>query len=91
MDRVGQDFHISPQTASADHRGASALCPRAGGEPAPFKVERWDFHELHVAEIAASANLLIIVAKAAFKAAAEQYPGARLTLRQGIRVIEKTD
>ena len=39
-------------------------------------------------EIVANASL-IMIGHAAFHAAVEQYPGARLTLRQGIRVIQK--
>jgi len=59
-------------------------------EPQPFKVERWDWKDTHVEEIVASASL-IMIGKAAFAAAVEQYPGTRLTLRQGARVIEKRD
>ena len=57
-------------------------------EPANFKVEKWDWRNQHVEEIVATTSLLL-VARAAFQAAREQYPGAQLTLRQGIRVIEQ--
>jgi hypothetical protein len=60
------------------------------GEPAKYKVERWDWKEAHVEEIVASASL-IVIGRAAFHAAVEQYPGTRLTLRQGIRVILKSE
>jgi hypothetical protein len=83
-------FRISSKTAPLIIEPLRHYARAQVGEPASFKVERRDFHELHVEEIVASANL-ILVAKAAFKAAAEQFPGARLTLRQGIGVIEKTD
>ena len=43
----------------------------------------------HVEEIVASASL-IMIGRAAFHAAVEQYPGASLTLRQGTRVILKS-
>ena len=57
------------------------------GEPAKYKVEKWE--DVHVEEIVASANL-VMIAHAAFHAAVEQYPGTRLTLRQGARVILKS-
>jgi hypothetical protein len=53
-----------------------------------YKVERWDWKDAHVEEIVASASL-IMIGRAAFDAAVEQYPGVRLTLRQGARVIAK--
>ena len=39
--------------------------------------------------IASAAN--VIVGRGAYQAACRQYPQARLTLRQGIRVIEETE
>jgi hypothetical protein len=56
-------------------------------EPANYKIEKWVFREQHVEEIAASTSRLL-VGRAAFSAAAEQYPGARLIPRG---VIEKAD
>ena len=87
--RASKGFRISAKTAPLIIEALRHYARAQVGEPASFKVERWDFYEQHVEEIVASANL-ILVAKAAFKAAAEQYPSARLTLRQGIRVIEKS-
>ena len=58
------------------------------GEPANYKVERWDWKDLHVEEIVASASL-IMIGQAAFHAAVDEYPGARLTLRQSARVVLK--
>ncbi len=58
------------------------------GEPANYKVERWDWKDAHVEEIVASASL-IMIGHAAFHAAVERYPQNRLTLRQGTRVILK--
>ena len=59
------------------------------GEPAKYKVEKWDLQGAHVEEVVASASL-IMIGHAAFHAAVEQYPGASLTLRQGTRVILKS-
>jgi hypothetical protein len=59
------------------------------GEPAKYKVERWDWKDSHVEEIVASASL-IMIGQAAFHAAVEQYPRTRLTLRQGARVTLKS-
>jgi hypothetical protein len=58
------------------------------GESAKYKVEKWDWKDAHVEEIVASASL-IMIGRAAFHAAVEQYPQNRLTLRQGTRVILK--
>jgi hypothetical protein len=62
--------------------------PMQVGEPAKYKVERWGWKDSHVEEIVASASL-IMIGRAAFQAAVEQYPRNRLTLRQGARVILK--
>ena len=45
-------------------------CPHAG-EPAKYKVERWDGKDSHVEEIVASASL-VMIGQAAFYAAIEQ-------------------
>jgi hypothetical protein len=56
----------------------------------PFKVEQWDPEGNQIERvIARAANL--IVGRRAFEAACRQYPKARLTLRQGIRVIDETE
>ena len=56
----------------------------------PFKVEQWDRDGNRIeGVIARAANL--IVGRRAYEAACRQYPEARLTLRQGIRVVEKTE
>ena len=44
--------------------------------------------DAHVEETVATTTL-VMIGHAAFPAAVEQYPGARLTLRQGARVILK--
>jgi hypothetical protein len=83
-------FRVSPQTAPIVIEALRLHARMHVGEPASYKVERWNFHEQHVEEIVASADL-IVIGRAAFEAAREQFPGARLTLRQGIRVILKTE
>ncbi len=56
------------------------------GEPAKYKVERWDWKDSHVEEIVASASL-IMIGQAAVRAAVEPYPRrTRLTFCQGARV-----
>jgi hypothetical protein len=52
------------------------------GEPAKYKVERWDWNDSHVEEIVAPASL-IMIGQAAFRAAVEQYPDTRLTFAAG--------
>jgi hypothetical protein len=54
----------------------------------PFKIEQWDRDGNQIEHVIASAAN-VIVGRSAFEAARRQYPKARLTLRQGIRVIEK--
>jgi hypothetical protein len=55
----------------------------------PFKVEQWDRNGRIERVIARAANL--IVGRSAYEAACRQYPNARLTLRQRIRVIDETE
>ena len=52
------------------------------GEPASYKVERWDGKDAHVEEIVASASL-ILIGHAAFHAAVEQYPRLAAHLAAG--------
>jgi hypothetical protein len=47
-----------------------------------YRIDRWDVTE-HVAEIDD-----LTVAKAIYEAACKQWPGANITLRQGVRFIE---
>jgi hypothetical protein len=51
-------------------------------EGASHKLEKWDWKDSRAEEIVASASLTMI-GRAAFAAAVEQHPGARLTLRHG--------
>ncbi len=56
----------------------------------PFKVEQWDRDGNRIERmIARAANL--IVGRSAYEAACRVYPKGRLTLRQGIRVIDETE
>jgi hypothetical protein len=87
--RVMRGFRVSPQTAPIVVEALRLYARMHAIEPANFKVEKWDWRNQHVEEIVATTSLLL-VARAAFDAARGQYPGAQLTLRQGIRVIEKT-
>jgi hypothetical protein len=86
--RKQRGFGISPETAPLVIEALRLYARRHAGEPAEYKVERWDLQGAHVEEIVASANL-IMIGHAAFHAAVEQYPGASLTLRQCTRVILK--
>ena len=87
--RKQRGFGISPETAPLVIE-ALRLCARMKtGEPAKYKVEKWDLQGAHVEEIVATASLAMI-GHAAFHAAVEQYPNTSLTLRQGARVILKS-
>ena len=86
--RVARGFRVSPQTALVIVEALRLYARMHAVEPANFKVEKWDWRNQHVEEIVATTSLLL-VARAAFDAAREQYPNARLTLRQGIRVIDQ--
>ena len=67
----------------------SGTSPMATDEDLPFKVEEWHRDGNRIERvIARAANL--VVGRRAYEAACRQYPKARLTLRQGIRVIEET-
>jgi hypothetical protein len=56
----------------------------------PFRVEQWDRDGNLVERVIIRADKLIIGLRA-YEAACRQYPLARLTLRQGIRVIEEKE
>jgi hypothetical protein len=62
----------------------------ASDDELPFKVEQWDRDGNLVERVIARADNLII-GRRAYEAACRQYPLARLTLRQGIRVIEEKE
>jgi hypothetical protein len=51
-----------------------------------FRIEQWDTADQRVERLIAASDSLV-VARAAFAAAAIEYPKARLTLRQQTRVI----
>jgi hypothetical protein len=51
-----------------------------------FRIEQWDVGYAHIERTIAAADNLI-VARAAFDAAARQYPRLHLTLRDRARVI----
>jgi hypothetical protein len=56
----------------------------------PFKVEQCDPEGNRIERlIARAANL--VIGRSAYEAACRVYPKARLTLRQGIRVIDETE
>ncbi len=60
----------------------------AADDDLPFKVEQWDRDGNRIERvIARAANL--VMGRSAYDAALRQYPKARLTLRQGVRVIEE--
>ena len=86
--RKEKGFGVSPQTAPLIIEALRVYARLHVGEPAEYKVERWDSRDAHVEEIVATATL-IMIGHAAFHAAVEQYPRSRLTLRQGARVILK--
>ena len=86
--RKQRGFGVSPQTAPLIIKALRLYASMHAGEPAKYKVERWDSQDAHVEEIVASASL-IMIGHAAFQAAVEQYPRSRLTLRHGARVILK--
>jgi hypothetical protein len=86
--RKEKGFRISPQTAPLVIDALRLYARMQVGEPASYKVERWDWKDAHVEEIVASASR-ITIGHAAFHAAVEQYPRSQLTLRQGARVILK--
>jgi hypothetical protein len=80
--RKEKGFRVSPQTAPLVIEALRLFARMHVGEPAKYKVEKWDWKDLHVEEIVASASL-IMIGRAAFHATVEQYPRTRLTLRHG--------
>jgi len=55
----------------------------------PFKVEAWSKKGQNIDRLIATATNLL-VARAAYEAAVQLYPGQNITLRQGARVIAET-
>jgi len=53
-----------------------------------FKVERWTDTGQHIEKELAVCEC-VIAARGAFRAAVEEWPDKRFTLRQGIRVLEE--
>jgi hypothetical protein len=86
--RVSTGFRVSADTAPVIVEALRLYARMHAIEHANFRVEKWDWRNQHIEEIVSSTSLLLI-GRAAFDAAREQYPGAQLTLRQGIRVILK--
>jgi hypothetical protein len=55
----------------------------------PFKVEAWSKKGQNIDRLIATATN-VLVARAAYEAAVQLYPGQNITLRQGARVIAET-
>jgi hypothetical protein len=55
----------------------------------PFKVEAWSQKGQNIDRLIATATN-VLVARAAYEAAVQLYPGQNITLRQGARVIAET-
>ena len=55
----------------------------------PFKVEAWSKKGQNIDRLIATATN-VLVARAAYEAAVQLYPGQNITLRQGTRVIAET-
>ena len=53
-----------------------------------FRVELWDRHALHIRWVIAAAGS-VFLARAAFDEAVKQWPEQKLTLRQGIMLINE--
>jgi hypothetical protein len=54
-----------------------------------YRIDLWDADGDSVVKHLADIDDLI-VARATYEAACKQWPGANITLRQGVRVIEET-
>jgi len=88
--RAEKGFKVSPATAPLVIRALRFFANSQALARKDFAVEKWDRKGLHVEEIVASTGS-IVVAHAAFAAAAEQYPAQNLTLRNGARVSKKQE
>ena len=53
-----------------------------------FRVELWDEHALHIRWVIAAAGS-VFLARAAFEEAVKHWPDQKLTLRQGIMLINE--
>ena len=73
--RAGKGFRVSAETAPIVIEALRHYANAALGNNAAYRVEKWDSREQHVEEVIATASL-ILVGRAAFAAAVEQYPGS---------------
>ena len=76
---ISKGFQVCPETAPLMVEALRLYARMHAIEPANFRVEKWDWRNQHVEEVVASTSLLI-VGRAAFEAAREQYSGSQLTL-----------
>jgi hypothetical protein len=80
--RRGKTLRLLPETAELVVEALRFYARMRAPENPLFKVERWDWRAGHVEEIVASASL-IMIGKAAFDAAIEQFPNANITPEAG--------
>jgi hypothetical protein len=59
-------------------------------EELPYRVELWHVDGIDTVERVLARALNVQLAQAIFKAATEEYPARRITLREGGRVIADT-
>lgn len=67
-------------------RGARPEASEGDDEDLPYRIDLWDTRSHKVERILARASRSTL-ARAIFKAAQQEYPDRRITLRRGTRVI----
>jgi hypothetical protein len=80
-DELAQDFAEFGYRETSDSKDADRLNF--------YKVEKWDAAELHVEGLIHASNDLVC-ARAIFDTEKKRRPRGRYTLRQGIRVLERS-
>ena len=77
-------------TTQQETRVLPMVSPPEPGEHLPYRVELWTGDDRDVVErvLARAANAA--VARAIFKAARDEHPERRITLRRGVRIVADT-
>lgn len=87
-ERAGKGFRVSARTAPIVIRALRCLASVNLPADLRYTVEQWDDAGCNLKAILAASSL-IVIARTAFEAASAEFPQAKLTLRNGAKVIAR--
>ena len=88
-ERAGKGFRVGARTAPIVIQALRCLASVNLPADLHYTVEQWDHAGCNLKAVL-SASSLIVIARTAFEAASAEFPQARLTLRNGAKVIMRT-